>query len=76
MREYEPVRVTRYRWYRGVGTLDPLFDGPLPQAQLDARFHGHSTKGNLYPYIHKYSAGLLIFFLPDFLSFVQKHNGN
>ena len=28
--------------------IGPTFDGPLPQAQLDAPYLGHSTKGNLY----------------------------
>ena len=44
--------------------MDPL-DGPLPQAQLDARCHRHSRKGNLYtllysdPYVAPHgSAGL------------------
>ena len=31
--------------------IGPTFDGPLSQAQLDARFHGHFMKGSLYTYI-------------------------
>ena len=50
--KYEPVRVTPDQWYPRGWDIGPTFDGPLPQAQLDTRSHGHSTKGNLYIYIH------------------------
>ena len=51
------VNMSQRAWHKTdgahrVGTLDPL-DGPLLQARLDAPFHGNSTKGNLYTYIHK-----------------------
>ena len=32
--------------------IGSTFDGPLAQAQLDAPFHGHSTKDYLLTYIH------------------------
>ena len=34
------------------GVDEASFAGPLLQAQLDAPPHEHSTKGNLYTYIH------------------------
>ena len=31
MREYDPACVMRYRWYCGVGTLNPILMGPSPR---------------------------------------------
>ena len=53
VRKYDPAWVTRCRWCRGVGILDPQFQWvpPLgPVGTLDPM--GISTKGNLYAYVH------------------------
>ena len=56
MCKYEPVCVTRDRWYPLGWYIEPTFDGPLPHAQLDARYQGQSTKGNLYTHMHTYKS--------------------
>ena len=45
--------MTRYRWYRGVGTLDPQsrWIPPLGPVGLPNSM-GNSMKGDLYTYIH------------------------
>ena len=52
MGKYELAGVTRDRWCLRSWYIGPIFDGPLPQGQLDVRSHGHSKKGKLYTYIH------------------------
>ena len=47
-------------WYPRGWDIGPTFDGPLSQAQLDALFHGHSAKGNLYAYIQTLAAGACV----------------
>ena len=40
--------MTRDRSYPRGWDIEHTFDEPLPQAQLDARSHGHSTKGAVF----------------------------
>ena len=55
--------MTRDQWYPRGRVIGPTFDGPFPQVQLDARFHGHFTKGNFYTHthIHTYAVPNVIF---------------
>ena len=55
----------RDQWYPQGWDIGPTFDGPLPQARVDAQSHGHPTKENLLLNMH--TVTFQVFFIVFFL---------